>query len=734
MRQLSAVLVAIALSMPGAVGVDVDAIRTEQNRVHPVELELILARPEEWLRSVVSFRCTFAELGSLYDRTTTYFRPERFHNLVVWDDRADLSDPAVRGNPVASVYLSRVEDAVRHLTELRKYQTVEITARVAFVTDRPWFEVLKIRVVDQGGAWDDTAIWHVQQAQTLVADGALDIADTHFAKAMSATLPIGARPHLAEARARALMQGGHTAEARVVLEAALVETAADPKADGTLVAHLHAQLAKAQTAEAEPLVGAARTALLTTAVEHANAALASDPAQGESYAVLGIALAGLGRFDEARQQCDIAIRMRPNDAEVRWYLGRILDLQGRHDEAIEALKKAIDLTPKDARIHKAIASAYFHRAMVAGANGGPDLVTALREYDISLRLTPKDADAWQQSGVVIAAAAELKTELVLAQGKVPATTDLAIERWRSALALDPKHAAAHENLVAMYRRLGQTDAMMDELARMVGQEPDNLQRVVTLAELAATAQRIEVGAKAFDAYLAAKPQDAAGLLAYSRWLASVGDSTRAAQLAAKIEKLYQDDSRNSAVCTAYGEQRLMSGDIKGATELAERATKYAQAPADQTAAAVLTGKVAWAADNVDGTIAALAPQLNNLQDPRAASALAWAYLAKGKPAEAAAAVAKAALATDADELRGVIAYQNGDFRGAETLFLASTSSAPLVKSYRLGMAIYAQGQERFADAKPHLEQAKGLTGRASLYAKAPAEVQAALAAIEAAGK
>ena len=155
-----------------------------------------------------------------------------------------------------------------------------------------------------------------------------------------------------------------------------------------------------------------------------------------AHAVLGIGLAGLNQFDEARRHCDNAVRLRPADAEVRWYLGRILDQQGRSDEAIDALKKAIDLTPKDFRIHRAIAVAYHHRGLKGGPSAGQDLATALREFDITLRLNPGDADVLVLSGEVIEDAANAGAEVQIGASRQPATRELALARYKSAIQLN----------------------------------------------------------------------------------------------------------------------------------------------------------------------------------------------------------------------------------------------------------------------------------------------------------
>lgn len=214
-------------------------------------------------------------------------------------------------------------------------------------------------------------------------------------------------------------------------------------------AQLFALLAKAQSELSERSDPSQRQ----SAVNNARKALTYDPANGEAYAVLGIGLAGLGQFDEARRHCDNAVRLRPADAEVRWYLGRILDQQGRNDEAIDALKKAIDLTPKDYRIHRAIAAAYYHRGIKGGPSAGQDLSTALREYDITLRLSPGDAEILVLSGQVIEAGAKIGAEIQIGSVRQPATVELALNRYKSAVQMNDK-------LISAWLALGLLSASM----------------------------------------------------------------------------------------------------------------------------------------------------------------------------------------------------------------------------------------------------------------------------------
>jgi len=223
-------------------------------------------------------------------------------------------------------------------------------------------------------------------------------------------------------------------DASVILRSVLPIAEKDPLVPPAALASMHSALARCISESA-----GSDQAKHTEGVAAAEKAVAIDPNLSEAYAVLGVSLAGLGRFDEARMQCDRAVRMRPDDAAVRLALGRILDQQGRHDEAIEALKRAIDLTPKDARVHRAIAAAYLNR----GKQGNPaDLPIALKECDITLRLNPQDAEAHILAAQVLETAIVGAVEMPLADGKAVPTRAQVNERYKAALAIDPNQATA----------------------------------------------------------------------------------------------------------------------------------------------------------------------------------------------------------------------------------------------------------------------------------------------------
>lgn len=448
----------------------------EIDGVTPVKLSVVLANPQSLLNAEVKFRCTFATITDIFDLHQSYFRMERFAAFAVWSDRAPLWVPEARADVITTLYVDKDRIAPTRNTQLKMYSQMEVAGIVKEVVDGvPFIEVTGMKVLGQDGAFTDASIYHVEQAIALTADGSRDLADDHFTQALATNLPLPARIDISVLRGRELIDAGRFDVAVQLLSGVVVQARSDLGLSPADRATLHALLAKAQSEFAEHGGDASQR---QAAVTNARKALEFDPANGEAYAVLGICLAGLGQYDEARRNCDNAVRLLPADAEVRWYLGRILDQQGRGDDAIEALKKAIDLTPKDYRIHKAIASAYYHRGQRGGPSAGQDLSTALREYDITLRLNPTDAEVMVLSGNVIEDAAKLGAEIQIGSARQPATNELALARYSAALQLNPK-------FIKGWRAQGLLQAAL-------GQEKEAKASVDALRALGAVAEATEV--------------------------------------------------------------------------------------------------------------------------------------------------------------------------------------------------------------------------------------------------
>ena len=433
-------LLALACCMPALPAAASQAIETR--KVQSVTIGQMLATPGAFQSISVRFPAMWIGVSNVYDSQRSHFHPQRYVNFAVWDERAQLWDPAVRGKPLVSLYMSKDQPGADRPSLLKRYQMVEIEARIVAVMDGvPWFDVQSVRPLEKRGAFTDSAIAQIERAVSFAKDGARDLAEEHFAAALTADVPNPARIAISELRGLSLMEAGRWEEAAAIIRKLMPLAEADPLQTQARNAGLRAALAFCLSEAAGN--DAAKHA---EAVAEAQKAVAVDPTLSRAYAVLGVSLAGLGRFEEARLQCDRAVRMRPDDAAVRLALGRILDQQGRHDEAIEALKRAIDLTPKDARVHRSIAAAYLNRGR---AGEVADLALAYKECDITLRLLAQDPEAHWLAGQIIEVAIIRAAELPLPDGKAVPTRAHAKERYQAALAIDASHAAAKASLQAL---------------------------------------------------------------------------------------------------------------------------------------------------------------------------------------------------------------------------------------------------------------------------------------------
>ncbi len=455
MRPICSLLVVLNAAAP-LLAVDTSIIAA-RSAIHDTSVVALLGRPVAHTQTGVRFRATFCGVTDIYDRESSWFRPERHIAIAVWDERAKLWDPEVRADVLTTLYVDRDQVSQDSIEAMRRYQIVDITGRVRDVINGlPMIEVVSIApVVDAKertpGAFTAQAIWQVEQAVQLSADGAYDLAEDRFAAGLAADLTAAARADIGVLRGRNLAAAGQSSAAVEALSSALAQAEKDPGYPVASKARILASLAKARSDVAEANGGAGRE----SAVSAAREALAFDPDLGEAYAVLGISLAGLGQFDEARRQCDIAVRMLPNDPEVRWYLGRILDQQGRHAEAIEALNRAILLTPKDARLHRAIAEAYLNKGRAGGSGAAAALDMAIKEFDITLRLNPGDAETLLRSGQVIEEALHQGAEITVASQRQAATRELAMARYRAAISAAPRLSAAYAALAGCQIAAGQ---------------------------------------------------------------------------------------------------------------------------------------------------------------------------------------------------------------------------------------------------------------------------------------
>ena len=197
----------------------------------------------------------------------------------------------------------------------------------------------------------------------------------------------------------------------------------------------------------------------------------------------GYALKGLGQLDEALQSCEKAIQLKPNFAEGYATRGIVLKELGRLNEAMASYDKAIQLKPELAEVYvnrsnllrtlgqsqEAVTSAdkaielrpdlaisYNNRG--AALEDLDQLQHALRDYDKAIELKPDYADVYTNRGVVFASLGQLQK---------------AIANHDKAILLKPDLAAAHFNRGVALQELGQHQSAMISYQKAISINPNN---------------------------------------------------------------------------------------------------------------------------------------------------------------------------------------------------------------------------------------------------------------------
>jgi len=160
----------------------------------------------------------------------------------------------------------------------------------------------------------------------------------------------------------------------------------------------------------------------------------------------GLKLKYEGKFLEARDVLQRAIKNRPDWAPPYNALGVVLYRLGELDKAEETLKKAISLSPKWSRPHNDLA------ILLRLENR---LEEALEHAQIAVDLNPDDIATHNNFG-----------NLLVAMGKY----DEAAVYYRKAMELDPKHPAPYYNLACVASLQGRYDKALDFLGNAISRD------------------------------------------------------------------------------------------------------------------------------------------------------------------------------------------------------------------------------------------------------------------------
>jgi tetratricopeptide (TPR) repeat protein len=163
---------------------------------------------------------------------------------------------------------------------------------------------------------------------------------------------------------------------------------------------------------------------------------------------LGNALALQGRFDEAIDQFQRALKIDPNDADAAYNLGNALAQQGKFEAAGAQLEQALKIKPDHAM-------AAYDLANVRARQGRLD--EAIDQFQRALKSNPGLARAHYNSG-----------QIFLQEGRL----DEAIRSYRLALGIDPAHIRAHYYLAVALAAQGNFGGADKEFREALRLEPN----------------------------------------------------------------------------------------------------------------------------------------------------------------------------------------------------------------------------------------------------------------------
>ena len=221
-----------------------------------------------------------------------------------------------------------------------------------------------------------------------------------------------------------------------------------------------------------------------------------NPSQIPKIYANALKLQNSGKFDEALKQYSTILNANPRIAEVHFQVGRLFLAAGRNEKAVSHLKTAAGLKPREPAIWAAYSDAVADLAedsetaecLANAKSAGLDPKTLIALQD---KLNPKrtksrtDIGSVRQGQIEALIAlmnkgkfAEAEAEALTLQKQHPKValiadilanaqarlgkTDAAKANFRTAIALDPNYAEAHNNFGRFLLELGETDDALRE--------------------------------------------------------------------------------------------------------------------------------------------------------------------------------------------------------------------------------------------------------------------------------
>lgn len=233
------------------------------------------------------------------------------------------------------------------------------------------------------------------------------------------------------------------------------------------------------------------------AIDQFQQALQIRPGYAETYYNLGNARLQQGRLDEAMAYFQQALQIRPDYADAHFNLGVALYRKGNVGEAMTHFQQALQIKPDDTEARLALGNALLQQ-------GQTD--EAMIHFQKAVQLEPGSAEAQcdlgnalLQQGRMDEAIGHFQTALQIAPDDPEAQCDLgaalfrkgnvdeAVTHFEQALTIKPGFAEAHINLGSVFAKKGEVEEAIVHFQKALEIEPDNIEAQSDLAWLWATA-------------------------------------------------------------------------------------------------------------------------------------------------------------------------------------------------------------------------------------------------------
>ena len=186
---------------------------------------------------------------------------------------------------------------------------------------------------------------------------------------------------------------------------------------------------------------------------------AKSPAKARPQNNLGAALSRQDRFEEAIEQYQLALKIKPEYSDAHYNLGYALAKTGKLDEGLSHFREAVRIEPNRVKYLNNLGV-----ALVLKSNYSE----AIDHLQTALKINPSDADLHNNLGLAF---------------KKQGEPDAAMEHFSKAVALDPQHVSALINRGVMLMDQGQLEAARKHFARALEIRPDYLEARLNLEEV-----------------------------------------------------------------------------------------------------------------------------------------------------------------------------------------------------------------------------------------------------------